>query len=67
MGKLMGGLLLVAAMPAMADTAASIWQEDEDRQLDLDDSALDAMPKRFASVWLLGDPRCETPDQILLD
>jgi hypothetical protein len=40
LGKLMGGLLLVAAMPAMADTAASIWQEEEDGKLRLDDGAL---------------------------
>jgi hypothetical protein len=36
----MGGLLLIVAMPAMADTAASVWQEDENGQLHLDDSAL---------------------------
>src|SRR5258708_4706126 len=38
--KLLCSLLLVAAMPAMAETAASIWQEDEDSKLHFDDSAL---------------------------
>jgi hypothetical protein len=40
LGKLMGTLLLVTAMPAMADTAASTWQEDDNGQLQLDNSAL---------------------------
>jgi hypothetical protein len=37
--KLMGGLLLVTAIPAMAATSATIWEEDTDGQLRLEDSA----------------------------